>query len=67
MNAVAPGPTDTPLLEPDSPWRAPAYLDTLPIKRLGSPEEVALCVGWLIDEDNFCVGEVLNPNAGAVI
>ena len=67
VNAVAPGPTDTPLLEPDSPWRAPAYLDTLPIKRLGSPEEVALCVGWLIDEDNFCVGEVLNPNAGAVI
>jgi NAD(P)-dependent dehydrogenase (short-subunit alcohol dehydrogenase family) len=43
------------------------YLDTLPARRLGSPEEVALCVAWLIDEDTFCVGEVLNPNAGAVI
>lgn len=67
VNAVAPGPTDTPLLAADSPWRAPDYLATLPIGRLGSPEEVALCVAWLVDEDAFCVGEILNPNAGAVI
>ncbi len=67
VNAVAPGPTDTPLLAPDSPWRAPDYLATLPLRRLGSPEEVALCVAYLVDEGGFCVGEVLNPNAGAVI
>lgn len=67
VNAIAPGPTDTPLLPPDSPWRAPAYLSTLPIGRLGSPQEVALCAAWLIDEDTFCAGEILNPNAGAVI
>ncbi|PKW28089.1 SDR family NAD(P)-dependent oxidoreductase [Phycicoccus duodecadis] len=67
VNAVAPGPTDTPLLAPDSPWRAAEYLETLPIRRLGSPEEVARCVAWLIEEGTFCVGEILNPNAGAVI
>lgn len=67
VNAVAPGPTDTPLLAPDSPWRAPDYLATLPLGRLGSPEEVALCVAYLVDEGGFCVGEILNPNAGAVI
>lgn len=67
VNAVAPGPTDTPLLAPDSPWRAQDYLDTLPLRRLGSPEEVALCVAWLLEEGTFCVGEVLSPNAGAVI
>jgi NAD(P)-dependent dehydrogenase (short-subunit alcohol dehydrogenase family) len=67
VNAVAPGPTDTPLLAPDSPWRDPEYLATLPLRRLGSPQEVALCVAWLIDEDTYCAGEVLNPNAGAVI
>lgn len=67
VNAVAPGPTDTPLLAPDSPWRAAEYLQTLPIRRLGSPEEVARCVAWLVDEGTFCVGEVLGPNAGAVI
>lgn len=67
VNAVAPGPTDTPLLAPDSPWRAAEYLDTLPIRRLGAPEEVARCVAWLIEEGTFCVGEILSPNAGAVI
>jgi 2-hydroxycyclohexanecarboxyl-CoA dehydrogenase len=67
VNAVAPGPTDTPLLASDSPWRAPDYLATLPVGRLSSPQEVALCVAYLIDEGGFCVGEVLNPNAGAVI
>jgi NAD(P)-dependent dehydrogenase (short-subunit alcohol dehydrogenase family) len=67
VNAVAPGPTDTPLLAPDSPWRAPDYLATLPIGRLGSPAEVALCVSYLIEDDTFAVGEILNPNAGAVI
>lgn len=67
VNAIAPGPTDTPLLAPDSPWRAPSYLATLPVGRLGSPQEVALCAAWLVDEDSFCVGEILNPNAGAVI
>jgi len=67
VNAVAPGPTDTPLLPADSPWRAPAYLATLPLGRLVGPEEVALCVAYLVDEGAFCVGEILNVNAGAVI
>ena len=67
VNAVAPGPTDTPLLSADSPWRAPEYLSTLPLGRLTSPEEVAICIAFLLDEGTFCVGETLNPNAGAVI
>ena len=67
VNAVAPGPTDTPLLEPGSPWRAPAYLSTLPLGRLVAAVEVALCIGFLADDATFCIGEVLNPNAGAVI
>lgn len=67
VNAVAPGPTDTPLLADDSPWRAPDYLATLPLRRLVRPDEVARCVAFLVEEATFCVGEVLNPNAGAVI
>ncbi len=67
VNAVAPGPTDTPLLAADSPWRAPDYLQTLPVGRLTRPEEVALCVAYLLDAGTFCVGETLNPNSGAVI
>lgn len=67
VNAVAPGPTDTPLLAADSPWRSPDYLATLPLGRLVTPEEVARCIAFLVDEGTFCIGEVLSPNAGAVI
>lgn len=67
VNAVAPGPTDTPLLPADSPWRDPAYLATLPARRLATPEEVARCVAFLAGEADFCTGEVISPNSGAVI
>ncbi len=67
VNAVAPGPTDTPLLTAGSPWRAPEYLATLPTGRLVTPEEVALTATYLVEEATFCCGEVVSPNAGAVI
>jgi NAD(P)-dependent dehydrogenase (short-subunit alcohol dehydrogenase family) len=66
VNAVAPGPTDTPLLAADSPWRAPEYLATLPARRLATPVEIAEVVRYLVGAD-FCTGEVLSPNSGAVI
>ena len=68
INAVAPGPTDTPLLSADSPWRAAEYLATIPNRRLTRPEEIAEVVRFLLaDDTEFCVGEVLSPNGGAVI
>lgn len=67
INAVAPGPTDTPLLASDSVWRLPEYLDTLPLRRLVRPGEVAATVWYLATEGRMYCGEVLSPNAGAVI
>ncbi|MHB1433019.1 MAG: SDR family NAD(P)-dependent oxidoreductase [Streptosporangiaceae bacterium] len=67
LNAVAPGPTDTPLLAPDSLWREPEYLRTLPLGRLVRPEEVAATVYYLATEGSVYCGEVISPNAGAVI
>jgi NAD(P)-dependent dehydrogenase (short-subunit alcohol dehydrogenase family) len=67
LNVVAPGPTDTPLLAPDSLWRKPGYLATLPLGRLVRPEEVALATYYLATEGAMYCGEVLSPNAGAVI
>ena len=67
VNAVAPGPTDTPLLADDSPWRAADYLATLPLRRLVTPAEVARCVQYLVCDATFSVGDVVNVNAGAVI
>jgi NAD(P)-dependent dehydrogenase (short-subunit alcohol dehydrogenase family) len=67
VNSVAPGPTDTPLLEPNSPWRDPAFLETLPLRRLVRPEEVAETVLFLAEEGDYFCGQVISPNAGAVI
>ncbi|MGP8249161.1 MAG: SDR family NAD(P)-dependent oxidoreductase [Candidatus Dormibacteria bacterium] len=67
VNSVAPGPCDTPLLVPASPWRAPSYLQTLPLGRLVTPDEVAQSVLFLVESGTFFVGEVISPNAGAVI
>lgn len=67
INAVAPGPTDTPLLAPDSPWRAAEYLQTLPLRRLTTPVEVARSVEYLVCDATFSTGDVVNVNSGAVI
>lgn len=67
VNSVAPGPTDTPLLSPNSPWRDPAFLQTLPLRRLVTPEEVAETVLFLAEDGGYFCGQVLSPNAGAVI
>lgn len=67
VNAVAPGPTDTPLLAADSLWREPGYLATLPLGRLVTPGEIAATVYYLVTEGQMYCGEVLSPNAGAVI
>jgi NAD(P)-dependent dehydrogenase (short-subunit alcohol dehydrogenase family) len=66
VNAVAPGPTDTPLLAADSLWRRPEYLATLPLGRLVTAREIAHTVHYLATSSMYC-GEVLSPNAGAVI
>jgi 2-hydroxycyclohexanecarboxyl-CoA dehydrogenase len=67
VNAVAPGPTDTPLLAADSLWRKPGYLATLPLGRLVTPEEIAAAVYYLATEGSTYCGDVISPNAGAVI
>jgi 2-hydroxycyclohexanecarboxyl-CoA dehydrogenase len=67
VNAVAPGATDTPLLAADSPWRAADYLRTVPNGRLARPGEIAQAVRFLLEDGDFCVGEVLSLNCGTVI
>lgn len=66
VNAVAPGPTDTPMVE-NSQWCDPEYVRTLPLMRLVTAEEIAGTVALLADPEAYYVGEILSPNAGAVI
>jgi NAD(P)-dependent dehydrogenase (short-subunit alcohol dehydrogenase family) len=65
VNCVAPGPTDTPLLG-DDPNMAD-YADALPLGRVLEPDEIAAAVAFVLFEDTNFVGQVVSPNAGAVL
>jgi len=73
VNAIGPGPIDTPLLRagrtPEEFANARAGFESrLPIKRLGRPEEVAAVVDFLLSERaGFITGQLLQPNGGQVM
>ncbi|WNW13345.1 SDR family NAD(P)-dependent oxidoreductase [Pseudomonas sp. DTU_2021_1001937_2_SI_NGA_ILE_001] len=69
VNAVAPGPIETPLVDGLSQeWKA-AKSRELPLGRFGRAEEVAPIVVLLASEPggNLFVGQTLNPNSGDVM
>ena len=66
VNAVAPGATDTALLT--ATWRTRDYLESLPLRRLSSPAQIAATVAFLAsDAASYVTGQVVSPNSGAVI
>ena len=69
VNAIAPGPIETPLLDDlSADWKA-AKRAELPLRRFGVPEEVAPTAVLLAAEpdSNLYVGQVLGPNSGDVM
>jgi 3-oxoacyl-[acyl-carrier protein] reductase len=68
VNAVAPGPINTPLvLALSDEWRA-AKKAKLPLGRFGEPEEVAETVAFLASPAaSLFVGQTLGPNSGDVM
>jgi 3-oxoacyl-[acyl-carrier protein] reductase len=68
VNAVAPGPINTPLVMALSEeWRA-AKAKELPLGRFGEPDEIAATVSFLASaEASLFVGQTLGPNSGDVM
>jgi 3-oxoacyl-[acyl-carrier protein] reductase len=68
VNAVAPGPINTPLvMQLSEDWRA-AKRAELPLGRFGEPEEVAETVAFLASPAaSLFVGQTLGPNSGDVM
>lgn len=66
VNAIAPGPTDTPMLRENmSPEELADFAATFPMKRLGWPEELAYAALFLAsDEASFVTGAVLAVDGG---
>jgi len=68
VNAIAPGPIETPLLESETEaWRS-AKLAELPIGRFGRVDEVTPTAVLLAStEGSYYVGQTLGPNGGDVM
>jgi 2-hydroxycyclohexanecarboxyl-CoA dehydrogenase len=70
-NAVCPGPTETPLLDamteqaPDSERLVTALTRAVPMRRLGTPAEVAAAVAFLASEQaGYITGQTLSVSGG---
>ena len=67
VNAVAPGPTDTAMLDRllGSPDRKQAFYAAVPLKRGGTPEEIAEAIVFVASpKASFITGQVINVNGG---
>ena len=67
VNAVAPGPTETAMLDrlAGTPDRKAAFLASVPLKRGAKPEEIADAIVFVAsDRASFITGQVIRVNGG---
>ena len=69
VNAVAPGPIDTEMLRHSlavmGPERAEAFVQSVPLGRIGRPEEIASVVRFLVsDAATYLTGQIIYVNGG---
>jgi acetoacetyl-CoA reductase len=65
VNAIAPGYTDTQMVAAVRPDILNKIIATVPVGRLGKPDEIARAVAFLVSDDaGFITGETLSINGG---
>jgi 3-oxoacyl-[acyl-carrier protein] reductase len=68
VNAVAPGPIDTPLLDRAQPERVEELMKKVYTRRKGKPEEVAEAIRWLaLDAPPIINGAVVDVTDGSFV
>ena len=66
VNSIAPGAIDTDMNQNLNKEERKEVENEIPLGRFGTPEDIAKCVMWLV-EDNYTTGQVVSPNGGWVI
>ena len=65
VNAVAPGPIDTPMMRQSSERWVERIIKTVPMRKLGGPEDIAYAAAYLASEEaGFMTGQIVSPNGG---
>ncbi|MGI8962045.1 MAG: SDR family oxidoreductase, partial [Bryobacteraceae bacterium] len=65
VNAVAPGFVETDMTQGLSDELKQKFLDQTPLKRMGTPLDVASAIKFLVSDDaSFITGHVLDVNGG---
>jgi 3alpha(or 20beta)-hydroxysteroid dehydrogenase len=68
VNSIHPGPIDTPMLDVRTPEQNQRRLQQVPMKRMGTPEEVADLVLFLVsDESRYITGAEIAIDGGATL
>lgn len=68
VNAVSPGPIDTPMLQAASPEQRQIAADRTLVGRIGTPADIAHGVVYLVSsESTFITGDILRINGGSLI
>jgi 3-oxoacyl-[acyl-carrier protein] reductase len=68
VNAVCPGLVDTPMTAAGTSQRREAVIARTPLRRIGTPEDIANAVLWLAsDESSFVTGQWISPNGGLMM
>ncbi|OBG34535.1 short-chain dehydrogenase [Mycobacterium alsense] len=71
VNAVAPGPIETEMyreLSPVGSERESRLLQTIPMRRLGTPREIAHAICALLDEDaGYITGQIIRADGGGSV
>ncbi len=66
INSVAPGAIMTDMNKDLTQEEINEINKQIPMGRFGTPEEIAKCVKWLV-EDTYTTGQIISPNGGWVI
>ena len=65
VNVIAPGFVDTDILSGDSPEKRASREKEVPLKRIGTPEDIADVVSFLVgDKSSYITGAVVHVNGG---